>query len=78
MEDILRNLSEAMIYLLVDGEVNVLLNASNEHEFQGWCQAFEDAIYGAKGHFTEVDTELTPYEQEIGASFFYYYADWTT
>lgn len=46
--------------------VDIMFNACNEVEFEGWYSTLEGAIENARNKYTEVDTELTPYEQEIG------------
>lgn len=56
-----------MFFLLDPGcNVEILLSASNDQEWTGWCNALEQTIDYAREKHLEVDTELTPYEQEIG------------
>ncbi|XP_049887722.1 FERM, ARHGEF and pleckstrin domain-containing protein 1-like isoform X2 [Pectinophora gossypiella] len=55
-------------FTLTGEDVNILLSASNDQEFGGWLHAFELAIENAKANPVEVDTELTPYEQDAGMS----------
>ncbi|CAH1643181.1 unnamed protein product [Spodoptera littoralis] len=45
-------------------DVNLLLSATNDSEYTGWYNALSNAIENARDKFTDVDTELTPYEQE--------------
>uniref|UniRef100_A0A2A4JY19 PH domain-containing protein n=1 Tax=Heliothis virescens TaxID=7102 RepID=A0A2A4JY19_HELVI len=56
-------------FTLTGGEdTNLLLSATNDLEFTGWYRALQAAIDNARDKYTDVDTELTPYEQEIGES----------
>ncbi|XP_075980728.1 FERM, ARHGEF and pleckstrin domain-containing protein 1-like isoform X2 [Anticarsia gemmatalis] len=55
-------------YTLTGEDVNLLLSAPNDAEFNGWCDALQATIDVAKEMYTEVDTELTPYEQETESS----------
>ncbi|XP_022829172.1 FERM, RhoGEF and pleckstrin domain-containing protein 1-like isoform X3 [Spodoptera litura] len=52
-------------FSLTAGEdVNLPLSATNDSEYTGWYNALLNAIENARDKFTDVDTELTPYEQE--------------
>ncbi|KOB68653.1 putative FERM, RhoGEF and pleckstrin domain protein 2 [Operophtera brumata] len=44
------------------------VSATNDQEWTGWCNALEQAIEYARERELHVDTELTPYEQEINSS----------
>ncbi|XP_048004446.1 FERM, ARHGEF and pleckstrin domain-containing protein 1 isoform X2 [Leguminivora glycinivorella] len=49
-----------------DDSINLMLSTSNEVEFDGWYAALEAAIERAQELPGDVDTELTPYEQDTG------------
>ncbi|KAH9634465.1 hypothetical protein HF086_008299 [Spodoptera exigua] len=49
---------------LAGEDINLLLSATNDNEYTGWYSALSSAIENARDKFTDVDTELTPYEQE--------------
>ncbi|XP_063890991.1 FERM, ARHGEF and pleckstrin domain-containing protein 1 isoform X1 [Helicoverpa armigera] len=56
-------------FTLTGGEdTNLLLSATNDLEFTGWYRALQAAIDNARDKYTDVDTELTPYEQETSES----------
>ncbi|KAJ0181432.1 hypothetical protein K1T71_003517 [Dendrolimus kikuchii] len=55
-------------FTLTGEDVDLLLNASNENEFNAWYPTIEELIECAKVRDVEVDTELTPYQQEIESS----------
>ncbi|XP_022829163.1 FERM, RhoGEF and pleckstrin domain-containing protein 1-like isoform X2 [Spodoptera litura] len=51
-------------FSLTGEDVNLPLSATNDSEYTGWYNALLNAIENARDKFTDVDTELTPYEQE--------------
>lgn len=51
-------------FALTGEDTNLLLSAPNENEYSGWCDALQQTIDLARQLNTDVDTELTPYEQE--------------
>ncbi|KAJ8733732.1 hypothetical protein PYW07_014283 [Mythimna separata] len=51
-------------FTLTGEDINLLLSATNDCEYLGWYNALQTTIENARDKYTEVDTELTPYEQE--------------
>ncbi|KAI8430335.1 hypothetical protein MSG28_000642 [Choristoneura fumiferana] len=52
-------------HIKVEGEsISLTLSASNEFEYESWYQALESAIENARDQTKDVDTELTPAEQD--------------
>ncbi|VVC96075.1 unnamed protein product [Leptidea sinapis] len=52
-----------------DGEVSIVISASNEREFSGWWECLSSSIAGAGDVRTDLDTQLNDYEIEMyGAS----------
>ncbi|XP_050684590.1 FERM, ARHGEF and pleckstrin domain-containing protein 1 isoform X2 [Leptidea sinapis] len=56
-------------FIIVDGEVSIVISASNEREFSGWWECLSSSIAGAGDVRTDLDTQLNDYEIEMyGAS----------
>ncbi|KAG6458401.1 hypothetical protein O3G_MSEX010830 [Manduca sexta] len=51
-------------FTITGDDTTLLLNASNEQEFRGWYEALRQAIDNAYDRYTDVDTELTPHDQQ--------------
>lgn len=51
-------------FTLTGEDINLLLSATNDCEYLGWYHALQTTIENARDKYTDVDTELTPYEQE--------------
>ncbi|VVC96074.1 unnamed protein product [Leptidea sinapis] len=45
-----------------DGEVSIVISASNEREFSGWWECLSSSIAGAGDVRTDLDTQLNDYE----------------
>ncbi|XP_073948398.1 FERM, ARHGEF and pleckstrin domain-containing protein 1-like isoform X3 [Choristoneura fumiferana] len=52
---------------LAGESISLTLSASNEFEYESWYQALESAIENARDQTKDVDTELTPAEQDTGS-----------
>ncbi|KAL0849798.1 hypothetical protein ABMA28_011741 [Loxostege sticticalis] len=52
-------------FLLEGEDVQLLISTSNDHEYVGWTRALDETIANAHEYPSEIDTELTPYEQDV-------------
>ncbi|CAD0195222.1 unnamed protein product [Chrysodeixis includens] len=51
-------------FSLTGEDINLLMSAPNDVEYLGWYNALQNTIDNARDKYTDVDTELTPYEAE--------------
>ncbi|XP_026726628.1 FERM, ARHGEF and pleckstrin domain-containing protein 1-like [Trichoplusia ni] len=51
-------------FTLTGEDINLLMSAPNDVEYLGWYNALQNTIENARDKYTDVDTELTPYEAE--------------
>lgn len=47
-------------------DLTLILSASNEQEFLEWRLTLNRAIESQRATPSDVDTQLTPYEQDVG------------